>query len=288
MWRTGVIHGRPPAMLKAVFVDFTLVRQVERTAADDAAALAGALATLEPGSGTTAVPLAGGQVVLLGSGMFVNRGIGMGLETPMRSKDLTCLERLSERVGVPAEVEVCPWADPSILRLASLRGFQPAWFRSTLIRRIERGETATSTHAVIVEQVDDDAGLATWQQIAASAFGYSTATQRRASDLYASAAFRLRGERLYVASIGDLLVGVAALTVNGGLATLGGMATVPSARRRGVQGALIRYRLGVAADLGCHLAVSTAAPGGDSERNLLRNGFSVLYSKLALRRPITE
>lgn len=275
-------------MLRAVFVDFTLVRQVERTAADDAVALAGALATVEPGSGSTAVSLAGGQVVLLGPGMFVNRGLGMGLETPMRSEDLTCLERLSERVGVPAEVEVCPWADPSVLRLTAPRGFHPAWFRSTLLRRVEGGETVTSTHAVIVEQVDDDAGLATWQQIAAAGFGYSTATQRRASDLYASAAFSLPGERLYVASIGDLPVGVAALTVNGGIATLGGMATVPSARRRGVQGVLIRYRLGVAADLGCQLAVSTATPGGDSERNLLRNRFSILYSKLALRRPITE
>jgi GNAT superfamily N-acetyltransferase len=71
----------------------------------------------------------------------------------------------------------------------------------------------------------------------------------------------------------DRPVGAASLTVRDGVATLGGMSTVPSDRGRGVQAALICYRLERAHQLGCVIASSTAATGGDSERNLRRHGF---------------
>lgn len=139
----------------------------------------------------------------------------MGMETPVTTEDLEYLERLCEGVAVATEVEVCPWADRSVLDLASARGFRPAWFRSTLLRRIERGGAVTSTEGVTFEQVKDDIALATWRQVAATGFGYSTVAQRRASDLYAFAAFSVPGERFFVASIANLPVGMAAL-VSGG------------------------------------------------------------------------
>ena len=47
-----------------------------------------------------------------------------------------------------------------------------------------------------------------------------------------------------------MTVGCASLTPESGIAWLGGAATVPSGRRRGVQGALVRHRMAVAADVG--------------------------------------
>ncbi|MHB1986425.1 MAG: GNAT family N-acetyltransferase [Acidimicrobiales bacterium] len=263
-------------------IDDGLVERVERASAEDAAAVVAPLTALDPGLRSTALPLAGGQIVLLGPRMFVNRAMAIGLGTPMTSEDLAQLVDLSEQVAVPPELEVCPWAHRSVLSLASSRGFRPAWFRSTLVCELGSDQVAQA-EGVRIEAVEDLTALARWQEMAASGFGYSTEAERRTSDLYARAAFGVPGEHLYLAHLDGRPVGVATLTVNRTTATLGGMATLALARRRGVQAALIRHRLSAATRFGCDIAVSTAEPGKGSERNLLRRGFTVMYSKLGMR-----
>lgn len=68
-------------------------------------------------------------------------------------------------------------------------------------------------------------------------------------------------------------VACASTTIREGIATVGAMSTVPEHRRRGVQAALLAFRLRRAHLLGCPLAASTAVTGGASERNLVRHGF---------------
>jgi len=68
-------------------------------------------------------------------------------------------------------------------------------------------------------------------------------------------------------------IGCASLTVRDGVATLGGMSTLASERGRGVQSSLIAHRVRLAVELGCDIVTSTVAPGGTSERNLLRQRF---------------
>ena len=80
-------------------------------------------------------------------------------------------------------------------------------------------------------------------------------------------------------------LGCASLTIRDGLATLGGMSTLPEVRGQGIQTALIRHRLRVAAASGCDLATSTAVPGDVSERNLLRQGFRCVFTVETWVRP---
>jgi hypothetical protein len=75
-------------------------------------------------------------------------------------------------------------------------------------------------------------------------------------------------------------VASAALALHGGVATLAGACTVPEARRRGAQNALLEARLRHAAELGCDLAMMGAAPGSGSQRNAERNGFRVAYTRV--------
>ncbi len=95
------------------------------------------------------------------------------------------------------------------------------------------------------------------------------------------------GDGLVIASdAGDgRSVGCASLTIHNGVATLGGMSTVPSERERGVQRAMILHRLRVARDRGCDVVTSSAAPGGTSERNLIRHGFVPWFTVSTLARP---
>jgi GNAT superfamily N-acetyltransferase len=82
----------------------------------------------------------------------------------------------------------------------------------------------------------------------------------------------------FVARIGDRIVGVGSLSARGGVAWIGGGATLARWRGRGVHSALIAARLRRAARLGCRWAwAETAAPEPGrpqgSRRNLLRLGF---------------
>ena len=259
------------------------IARVERVAGLCNAAVAEPLALLEPRLSPTAMPLAGGHLVLLGPGMYVNRGLALGLGLETTADDLAALEASSRAAGVPAEVEVSPLAHPSLLERTAGRGYRPAGFRSTLLGA-PGTEHPTLADIVTVQEVSDDVGLAEWQAIAAAGFGYTTDDQRRISDLYAIAIHLLEQTRLYLARMGGRPVAVASLTIRDDVAILGGMTTIPFARGRGVQAELIRFRLDAAAKAGCAIAISTAEPGSASERNLLRRGFSVAYTTLTVRR----
>jgi hypothetical protein len=80
-------------------------------------------------------------------------------------------------------------------------------------------------------------------------------------------------------------VGAASVMVLGVTALLGGAATLPTFRRRGVQRTSIEARLAVAAHTACTLAVVTADPGSSSGRNAERTGFQLIGNHVSLRTP---
>jgi GNAT superfamily N-acetyltransferase len=119
-----------------------------------------------------------------------------------------------------------------------------------------------------------------WQETAACGWGHEGEEARRANDVFARVAAVVDGERFALvrhAGSGRPL-GCASLTIRDGVATLGGMSTLPESRGQGVQTTLIRHRLRVAAASGCDLATSVAVPDSISERNLIRHGFERVFS----------
>ena len=254
--------------------------RVERVAALAEAAVVGPLARLNRHMSPTVLSVAGGQVVLLGPGMFVNRGMALGLGVETTTEDFEALEAASRRAGVPAELEVTPLADPSLLHRAARVGYRPVGFRSTLLRHLP--DQPTLTEVVMIKEVSDRDGLDQWQATAAEGFGDTTAGDRRISDLHTAALSRLDQTHLYVARRAERPVAVAKLAILDDVAIFGGMTTVPSSRGLGIQTEMIRFRLAAASTAGCTVARSTATPGSVSERNLLRNGFSIAYTTLTM------
>lgn len=92
------------------------------------------------------------------------------------------------------------------------------------------------------------------------------------------------GARRYLALHDGVVAGGASFRAVDGVALLGGAATVPALRRRGVQSALLSARLADAADDGCDLAVLTTQPGSKSHHNAQRQGFELLYTRAILTR----
>ena len=86
----------------------------------------------------------------------------------------------------------------------------------------------------------------------------------------------------YAALHDGVLAGGASLRVDKSVAQLAGAGTAPAHRRRGIQSALLSYRLADAAAAGCDVAVITTQPGSRSHQNAQRRGFDLLYTRAVL------
>ena len=96
------------------------------------------------------------------------------------------------------------------------------------------------------------------------------------------------GARKYLAWVDDKVAGGAALSVRNGIAGFFGASTLPEFRRRGIQRELIRGRMVDAANAGCDIALSFALVGSSSERNIIRNGFRVAYTRTKFMRELKK
>jgi ribosomal protein S18 acetylase RimI-like enzyme len=90
------------------------------------------------------------------------------------------------------------------------------------------------------------------------------------------------GATAYVALCDGVVAGGGSARFADGIAQLTGAATAPAYRRRGVQTALLATRLADAAAAGCDIAVVTTAPGSQSQQNVQRRGFQLLYTRAVL------
>lgn len=255
------------------------LRRLLGTWAVSAAAHAESLARIAPAWGSRTAPLAGGHLVLAEAGMYVNRALAAGIDVELTDADLATVIDLSAGVGVQPAVEVTTLTRPATiarLRAAELE-IDPDADVVASVRSPHAADVAAPVD-VDVRAVTTEGDLRSWQDVAAAGWGHQTVEARRASDAYAAAAFAVEGEVLLIAvdAADRRPLGCASLTIRDGIATLGGMATLPSDRRRGVQAAMIRHRLGIAADRGCDLAATTTLAGGTSERNVRRHGFTPL------------
>ncbi len=224
--------------------------------------------------------------MLCGPGLYVNRALAVGLAGPVTGEDFDLLEQRSAVVGVPPSVDVVPTADRSVTELAAARGYGILRFLTTHVRPLDTdGGEFPIDSSIDIERADGEL-LGVWQDVAAAGFGVGEGEPRRASDAFATAAAVVdEGGFLLARDGGDgRPLGCASVTIRDGLATLGGMTTLPSERGRGVQAALIAWRLRLAAEAGCDLVASSTVPANASERNLARAGFRPLYETVTLAR----
>ncbi|MDQ0191330.1 GNAT family N-acetyltransferase [Alicyclobacillus cycloheptanicus] len=76
------------------------------------------------------------------------------------------------------------------------------------------------------------------------------------------------------------------LALNKGIAALFSTSTRPSYRKRGLQTALLDWRLRYAKAHGAEIATIETDPGSDSQRNVERIGFRLAYVTVQLIKPV--
>ena len=286
-----------------IFVDSGLARRLELAEAEGGASCGVALARERPESGACVVTIGGGRAVFTGVGSPITQAIGVGLDGPVPAEDFARLEDFFFSRGAAVNVETSPHADASLFAQYAKNGYCATEFTSVLLRRVESGggddgeteirqsgdwrsqENPRSESAGVVIQELPVAEKDIWVRTVCEGFAEHYAVTDELMEvmgLFGSS----NGSTLYLAKVAGAIAGGGALFVRDGVAGLFGASTLLEFRRRGVQRELIRVRMDGARRAGCEIALTFARPGSISERNLLRNGFAVGYTRTKFTREL--
>ena len=250
---------------------------------------------MSPGSGAGWIDVGGTYAMFDAVESPVTQTFGFGLFSPPSSADLDAIEEFFRAKGAPAFHEVCPLADPAHGLLLAERGYQAIEFSSVMYQPIhaEASIAAARGSAIRVRTVDKrEADL--WARTAADGWSDTPGLEGFLLDMGKIAAERVDAIMFLaeddVDDVDDAdhrrAIAAGAMSISDGVALLAGASTIPAARHRGAQFALLAHRLSYAAARGCDLAMMVALPGSGSQRNAERNGFRIAYTRTKWRRAL--
>lgn len=258
-----------------------LAARLEQAQAHQNRAFIDALSALRPESGASTLAVKGGWSNFAGTGSPLSQAQALGLGGPLTAADLTAIEDHLAPQGGPIQVEITPFADPSLRNLVAQRSYRIHEFQQVFVTTLT-AEPAASSAAVDVRPIDPgEADL--WSEVVVKGFLEQESLEPGATDLLQPTP-QTRGTRCFLAWIGDQPVGGGSLGVSDGVATLSGTSVRIPYRGRGVQRELILARLKWARERGCELASSSTLAATASQHNLERCGFAVAYPKLVMVR----
>ncbi|MFL6256225.1 MAG: GNAT family N-acetyltransferase [Pyrinomonadaceae bacterium] len=265
-----------------IFSDLNLSRRLERAEAGGNVDFVETRAAVEPESGACWMDVAGTYAMFDGVESPLTQTFGLGLFEPTSSADLQRIEAFFKERGAPVYHEVSPLADPTTFPLLNERGYEPFEFTSVMFRPLSPGAAARRDSGVSVREVGPGEHEL-WAQTAAR--GWSSEFEGPSDFILGLS--RVSAHRAnapsFLAELDGRPVATGALCIWEGVALLAGASTVPEARRRGAQLALLDARLAYAAAHGCDLAMMCAQPGGASQRNAERQGFRIAYTRIKWR-----
>lgn len=262
------------------FSDLALARRLERAEASRNAAFVESRAELQPGLRATWTEVAGTYAMFDGVDSPLTQSFGLGLFETIGPAEMQALENFFRDRGAEVFHEVSPIADPSLLTLLNERGYQPVELTSVLIRPIAvvLDPVRPRDERIVVRGIDPgEEDL--WARVAAEGWGETAELSAFVRDMGQVIA-RSKGSFCFLAELEGRPIAAAALGLADGVALLAGASTIPSARNRGAQLALLQARLRFAADRGCDLAMMGARPGSTSQRNAERQDFRIVYTRI--------
>ncbi|WP_437790900.1 GNAT family N-acetyltransferase [Sorangium sp. So ce693] len=242
--------------------------------------------------GTAAVvacaePIGGGWMAFDGEGSWGNFAVGLGLDGPVSGEDLDRLVRFYAARGAEPQIQVCPFAHGSLVRGLADRGFVLREFENVLARELAPDEDLRALvprggpEGLEIVRIDpgDEAQVRVFIEIATSGFRPDDAPLSPALFEITRRLVAHPGCDSYLALVNGEPAGGGSVEIHGEGAALFGASVLPRFRERGIQQALITRRLERVREQGCQLACISASPGIPTERNAMRLGFFMAYSK---------
>lgn len=265
------------------FADLELARRIELADAATGRACAKSVERRHPEVGAAILEVGGGVAMFTGIGSPISQAVALGLSGPVAEADVERMESFYRDRGAPVNIELCPYADASLVALLGNRGYRPTEFTNVLVRPLKRREKFPAPAKGIRVRLARRSETELWARTLAEGFAEHFPVTPELLNVVSVFPERPRAVCLLGLVDGEL-AGGAVLSMNDGLAVLGGASTLPAFRRRGLQTALQQARLKRAAAGGCDLAMTMTLPGSASQRNAERQGFCVVYTRVKLLR----
>jgi GNAT superfamily N-acetyltransferase len=261
--------------------DLALSRRLERAEGHACAMFAEARLRLYPESGAEWMEHGGACAVFNGIDSPVTQSFGLGIFETLDAAALDTVERFFFDRGTAAVHEVSPLAGVAALDLICRRQYNPVEISSVMYRDAEcpLAEASPDIHVHVVGPSETPV----WADVLTRGWLAEYPEFRELFLENGAIGASCDGNVPFLARVGAEPGAAATLCIHEGVALLGGAATVPEMRRKGLQTALIAARIRYAFEHGCDLLMMVAEPGSNSQRNAERNGFRVAYTRTKWR-----
>ncbi|MBK5297616.1 MAG: GNAT family N-acetyltransferase [Vicinamibacteria bacterium] len=275
-----------------MFCPPALAARIDRAEMRLSLSIAETVASRTPGARVLVSPIAGGHAIFAGTGSPANKAIGIGFGAAIDEAALEAIEHAWADRGQPVRFELSTLADPSLVPTLTARGYRLTGFENVLARAVTVDDRAPDVNGMSIRVLPQDQWRP-WMNVALDGFatpdgsapGEESFPREALEGMFADFA-STPGFQRYLLHVEGEPAGAASLRIDDGLAQLCGAATLPQFRRRGIQAALLRWRLADAREAGCALAVVTTQPGSKSQANAMRQGFALLYTRAVLVKPL--
>lgn len=261
-----------------MFVDKELSKRLERTEARSNADFVTSRARLEPDSGAEWIEVAGAYAMFDGVESPLTQTFGLGLFEDATAEVLDKLEAFFSERNAPVFHEVSPMTDPSLMALLGERGYRPIELTSVMFMPLG-GNLSGPTNPHLNPRVIEPGEEEIWARTSGAAWGNEMPELGDFMYGFGLIGAKSDGARPFIAELDGKAISTGALYVYDDIALLAGASTLPEARRRGAQNALLNARLRYAVEQGCTIALMGAAPGSQSQRNAEKNGFRIAYTR---------
>jgi GNAT superfamily N-acetyltransferase len=223
----------------------------------------------------------GGHLVFVARRSLVGRAHALGFAGEVTPEQIQHVEDFYFQREADAQIDVCPYAHPSLFEAVNRRGFQVAEFNQTLARWIVPGEVFAARCSDFSVRVVRGNEAQEWSAVLAQVFFEDHAPQF--GKFFLPWVNEKNALCLGAFIDGKMVGGAGGLIVpEHKMAGFFGAATLPAFRGRGIQSALMLERLRIVQQAGCDLAVTLTMPGTTSQRNVERAGFRTAYTKVVV------
>jgi GNAT superfamily N-acetyltransferase len=274
--------------MPSLFCDIELAARIERAEAGLIVAVGAATRRRTGSTDAFAIPIAGGLASFAEHGSPYNKVVGLGFGGVPSTTAIEEIESAFAARGAPTQIELAHLAASELGELLTRRGYRLEAFENVLGCAIAPGLERTMPAGIEVRRSVDEE-LDAWIDVVVDAVAHPDTQGLPWHEKFprevvenAERDSAAAGLARYSALHDGVLAGGASLRVDGGVAQLAGAGTAPAHRRRGIQSALLSYRLADAVAAGCDVAVMTAQPGSRSHQNAQRQGFDLLYTRAVL------
>jgi GNAT superfamily N-acetyltransferase len=265
------------------FVDQSLARRLESAEEMPQVYHARVYQTSHPEIGAVEEEICGGHMIFAGLGSPVGRVVGVGFNGPVANEDLDRMEEFYRQRGAPSQIDVCPLTEPTLLEMLKQRGYTLTEFNNVLFRRLDKNEEfpLPPAEAVIRPGCKEEAPVL--NAIVQTSFFPDGDAPQGFEEMLAPL-YQMPGAVYFAADLAGKTVacGAGLMIPEHGIIALFGAGTLRDYRRRGLQTALLRRRMQVAAVARCEYAVIVTRGGTTSQHNAERLGFRLAYSKATM------